>query len=244
MEVKAVQIDHIDENTIRVQISKEELAERGVKMLDMLSDRSKIQHFFYSILSEVDTDHTFAHDEPVTFQVMPNSGGLDLLISKVKDGNLNQIANGLMGAGNPNSQSNSTNTSDQQGFFDLERDNAKETQVKKVNNGFINNDPKENNKQAYSFSDLGEIIELADNLQVADLASSLYYKDGHYFLELAFLDENYVELKPNDAWAIANEYGYKLSDKEINTIKETGTCLLKQDALGNIRHYFFENTQF
>lgn len=24
----------------------------------------------------------------------------------------------------------------------------------------------------------------------------------------------------------------------MNTVKETGKCLLRQDALGNIRHYF------
>ncbi|MBA1392764.1 adaptor protein MecA, partial [Lactobacillus sp. XV13L] len=78
-----MQVDHINENTIRVRIDKNELARRGLKVLDLLGDRDKIQHFFYSILDEVDTDHSFSQDAPVTFQVMPNNGGLDLLITKV-----------------------------------------------------------------------------------------------------------------------------------------------------------------
>ncbi|HBG91548.1 MAG TPA: adaptor protein MecA, partial [Lactobacillus acetotolerans] len=82
-----MQVNHIDENTIRVRINKEELAQRGLKVLDLLGDKNKIQHFFYSILDEVDTDHTFTKNAPVTFQVMPNNGGLDLLITKVTANN-------------------------------------------------------------------------------------------------------------------------------------------------------------
>ena len=75
-----MQVDHINENTIRVRIDKEELARRGLKVLDLLGDKDKIQQFFYSILAEVDTDHTFNKGVPVTFQVMPNNVGLDLMI--------------------------------------------------------------------------------------------------------------------------------------------------------------------
>ena len=48
-----MQVDHINENTIRVRINKNELAHRGLKVLDLLGDKQKIQQFFYSILSEV-----------------------------------------------------------------------------------------------------------------------------------------------------------------------------------------------
>ena len=54
-----MQVDHINKNTIRVRIDKEELARRGLKVLDLLGDKDKIQQFFYSIIAEVDTDHTF-----------------------------------------------------------------------------------------------------------------------------------------------------------------------------------------
>ena len=78
---------------------------------------------------------------------------------------------------------------------------------------------------------------------MSDLASSLYYQRGQYYLELAFLDEDYAELKPADAWAIANEYGIKIDDEEMNTVKETGKCLMSQDALGHIRYYFLKQAK-
>ncbi|GFP01860.1 hypothetical protein LHEW6_16930 [Lactobacillus helveticus] len=59
-------------------------------------------------------------------------------------------------------------------------------------------------------------------------------------MKLAFLDENYAELKPADTWAIANEYGIKIDDEEMKTVKEIGKCLLNRDALEYIRYYFVQ----
>lgn len=243
-----MEIHRIDENTIRVQLSREELEDRGVNGLDMLSDRHKIQDFFYSILSEIDTDHDFAHNEPVSFQVMPNNGGLDLLISKAKDGGINSLQKMLSGEMDSDAEPASQPT--QPGFFDLDNNNNSKHQqnVAKVNQGFSSYDDEDdeenghrkNMNHAYAFNDLGTVIELADNLRANDIASSLYYQRGKYFMELAFLTEEYSELKPTDAWAIANEYGIKINEKEMNSVKEVGKCLFRQDALGNIRHYFIK----
>lgn len=217
MEVTIVQVDHIDENTIRVRITKQELENRGVKILDLLGDKSKIQQFFYSILDEIDTDHKFADNTPVTFQVMPNNGGLDLLISKVagmKPGTFPQL-----------------DGDKRKSFFDLDDNESDEEQKKE-------DDWSKQKRQMYRFDDLGIVVELADNLKVSDLAASLYYLKGKYYLDLAFLDEDYAELTPADAWAIANEYGTRIESSEIDYVKRTGSTIFRQDALGNLRQYF------
>ncbi|ADX70656.1 adaptor protein MecA [Lactobacillus helveticus] len=244
-----MQVDHINENTIRVRINKDELAHRGLKVLDLLGDKQKIQQFFYSILSEVDTDHTFNQGVPVTFQVMPNNGGLDLMITKIKPDdadNLRQMIEPM------NSDTNQTQAEpdSRRSFFDLdpkddvntELDPIKEEQLESSNQDNAANTQylKFQNHHSYSFDKLGNIVELADSLKVSDLASSLYYLQGKYYLKLAFLDENYAELKPADTWAIANEYGIKIADEEMKTVKETGKCLLNRDALEYIRYYFLQ----
>lgn len=244
-----MQVDHINENTIRVRINKDELVHRGLKVLDLLGDKQKIQQFFYSILSEVDTDHTFTQGVPVTFQVMPNNGGLDLMITKIKPDdadNLRQMIEPM------NSDTNQTQAEpdSRRSFFDLdpkddvntELDPIKEEQLESSNQDNAENTQywKFQNHHSYSFDKLGNIVELADSLKVSDLASSLYYLRGKYYLKLAFLDENYAELKPADTWAIANEYGIKIDDEEMKTVKETGKCLLNRDALEYIRYYFLQ----
>lgn len=244
-----MQVDHINENTIRVRINKNELAHRGLKVLDLLGDKQKIQQFFYSILSEVDTDHTFTQGVPVTFQVMPNNGGLDLMITKIKPDdadNLRQMIEPM------NSGTNQTQAEpdSRRSFFDLDPKDDVNTELDPIKEEKLESSNQENavntqywkfqNHHSYSFDELGNLVELADSLKVSDLASSLYYLRGKYYLKLAFLDENYAELKPADAWAIANEYGIKIDDQEMKTVKETGKCLLNRDALDYIRYYFLQ----
>ena len=244
-----MQVDHINENTIRVRINKNELAHRGLKVLDLLGDKQKIQQFFYSILSEVDTDHTFTQGVPVTFQVMPNNGGLDLMITKIKPDdadNLRQMIEPM------NSETNQTQAEpdSRRSFFDLDPKDDVNTELDPIKEEKLESSNQENavniqywkfqNHHSYSFDELGNLVELADSLKVSDLASSLYYLRGKYYLKLAFLDENYAELKPADAWAIANEYGIKIDDEEMKTVKETGKRLLNRDALDYIRYYFLQ----
>lgn len=49
-----MEMEHINENTIRVLIGHEDLEERGVSFLDLLGNHKEIENFFYSILEEVD----------------------------------------------------------------------------------------------------------------------------------------------------------------------------------------------
>lgn len=246
-----MQVDHIDENTIRVRINKAELAHRGLKVLDLLGDKQKIQQFFYSILSEVDTDHNFTHGVPVTFQVMPNNGGLDLMITKIKPEDVDNLRQVIepMGSDIDHTQAE---PDARRSFFDLDPQDDFTNDLDPIKEKYTASDQddetdtpswKFKNQHAYSFDELGNLIELADNLKVKDLASSLYYLRGKYYLKLAFLDEDYAELKPADAWAIANEYGIKIDDEEMNTVKETGKCLMSQDALGHIRYYFLKQAE-
>lgn len=248
-----MQVDHIDKNTIRVRIDKAELARRGMGMLDLLGNRQKIQDFFYKILDEVDEDHEFANGDPVSFQVMPNNGGLDLMITKVKPDDARNLRK-LMGDSFPKDEQSSTNSDDSKSFFDLDEESTNSNSAPQgpATHNFSNQDDKNNEPtdwrsrktQAYYFDDLGSLIELADNLKADDIASSLYYLHGQYFLNLAFLDEEYEELKPADAWTIANEFGFKVDSDKMRVVEETGKCLLMQNALGQIRHYFLKAAFF
>ena len=63
----------LDENTIQVIIDQDDLDERGITMLDLLGNQRQIEDFFYSILSEVDTEHEFKKNDSVTFQALNNT---------------------------------------------------------------------------------------------------------------------------------------------------------------------------
>ena len=90
----------------------------------------------------------------------------------------------------------------------------------------------------YCFNDLNQVVELADSLLAADLESSLYFERGKFYLELTFTDTDYAEIKPADAWAIANEYGIKVKANEMARVRINGKQIIAHDDLGCLRHYF------
>ena len=55
-----MEMERINANTIRVMLGNDDLAQRGITVLDLLGNHKQIESFFYSILDEVDKDHTFA----------------------------------------------------------------------------------------------------------------------------------------------------------------------------------------
>ncbi|MDY2874589.1 MAG: adaptor protein MecA, partial [Lactobacillus johnsonii] len=185
-----MEVHRISENTIRVTMDADELKERGITMLDLLGNKSQIQHFFYQILSEVDTDHTFAKGDPVTFQVMPSSSGLELLISKVPDSDDDS-------SNNPNDQ-----LRDLLKGLGAGDDDQRKTEINDDREKLVSD-----NRRVFKLDSIDLVAALADALKVEGLASSLYTYHHEYYLDLAYLDDNYVELKPEDTWVIANEYG-------------------------------------
>lgn len=94
------------------------------------------------------------------------------------------------------------------------------------------------NRRVFKIDSIDLVAALADALKVDGLASSLYTYHHEYYLDLAYLDDNYVELKPEDTWVIANEYGNGMTEKQFQKIKKNAKCLIRQDALGNLRQYF------
>lgn len=219
-----LQVRRISKNTIRVTMDADELKERGITMLDLLGNKSQIQNFFYDILSEVDTDHTFAKNDPVTFQVMPSSTGLELLISKVPD--------------DPADDDNSQQDQLRQLLEGLGQSADEEEDREQGRKTTIASEESTDNRRIFKIKNIDLVVGLADSLKAEGLASSLYVYRHNYYLDLAFLDHGLVELTPADAWVIANEFGTGMTEKQFRKIKPRAKCLIMQDALGNLRHYF------
>lgn len=78
-----MEMEKINENTMRVTLGKEDLAERGISILDLIGNQHDVEEFFYSILDEVDVDHEFRDNGAVTFQLVPSGDGVELFITKV-----------------------------------------------------------------------------------------------------------------------------------------------------------------
>lgn len=213
-----VEVEHVNENMIRVFLANHDLEERGVDVLDLLGNRKQIESFFYSILEEVDTDHKFSKDQAVTFQVMPNTKGLELLITKI-----------------PSEMDDKTTD-----FNLLDEDSAKTEVEAKATEDTTDSATSSTAKQQVilvSFDQFEDFVDLSRNLVLEAGQSDLYQYQGRFYLKLTLFVDELRNLNVDDIQAIAAEYG-NLETQAPETIAEFGQEVMSQTALELARYYF------
>ena len=213
-----MEVEHVNENMIRVFLANHDLEERGVDVLDLLGNRKQIESFFYSILEEVDTDHKFSKDQAVTFQVMPNTKGLELLITKI-----------------PSEMDDKTTD-----FNLLDEDSAKTEVEAKATEDTADSATSSTAKQQVilvSFDQFEDFVDLSRNLVLEAGQSDLYQYQGRFYLKLTLFVDELRNLNVDDIQAIAAEYG-NLETQAPETIAEFGQEVMSQTALELARYYF------
>lgn len=215
----------LDENTIQVIIDQDDLDERGITMLDLLGNQKQIEDFFYSILSEVDTEHEFKKNDSVTFQALPIKDGLELIISKnankqVSNSGMNQIskmiADQLKGH-------DSKAFENENGRTKLDNTGVRET----ATDVFV-----------VKFANFEDFISLANILDNETLTSDLFLYKGKYYLVIHDLNaEDYSTDSVLNYEAIASEYG-KVDKISPSILTEHGKKIMSQSALDTARYYF------
>ncbi|PWG00618.1 adaptor protein MecA [Levilactobacillus bambusae] len=233
-----MEMERINENTIRVLIGNDDLTARGITVLDLLGDHQQIETFFYSILDEVDIDHQFQENDAVTFQVLPNKDGLELFISKnnlAGDSQLDDLADATVDLDHPDEVSDQlkrqlmqTDGVSTPHHLDADTNNVDD---------YLQDGKTEQKKFILKLGSFENMVQLSRILFLENGASSLYSYQNDYYLELIF----FVAVASTDRiraeLAIAYEYADKTNVTE-DVLKEHGKKVMADSALELIRHYF------
>lgn len=215
-----MEMEHINENTIRVLIKSEDLAARGITFLDLLGNHSEVENFFYSILEEVDIDEEFKGSEAVTFQVLPKGDGLELFISKnlsMEDLNdLDEFA---------------------EDFPDEPGAILRRTIGEQLQENSQDKDVPLPRKFIFEMVDFEQLVLMAQAVQLDCVISNLYQMAGFYFLEVEFVDELISDGQIEDYLAYMAEFARR-SNATSEVLSEHGKLLMEHDALELTRYYF------
>ncbi len=223
-----MEMDRLNDNTIRVILSTQDLQDRGVTVLDLLGNKKQIETFFYSILDEVDKDHVFTNNEPVTFQIMPNKQGLELLISK------NDEADDA-GSLPLNTLQDSNDTEDNS----FEFDNAKlgNDEYDEDTAPYLNDPDTPTKAIIVEFKNFEDYVQLADLLHLESGVSNLWEYQGIYYLQLILFTDEMHDMTYNDVLAMLSEYSFK-TKVTAAVLSEYGKKVMSKTALELTRYYF------
>ncbi len=217
-------MEHINEDTIRVQIKHADLEERGIEFLDLLGNQKQIEKFFYSILEEVDLEDEFQESDAVTFQVMPTSEGLELYISKDSAGpDIDSTTQNNVESIDAKQSSN---------FFNRIRE-MKEAEK----NNLVDNEKEDIVKKVVELQNFDDAILLSERLYLEGGLSYLISYQNKYYIYFLFYKEEMLLRNPTEEWAVALEYGHK-TKLTGDFLMEHGKILLEETALKSLRYYF------
>lgn len=213
-----MEMEHINENLIKVLIDTQDLAERGINFLDLIGDQSSIEKFFYSILEEVDVDQHFQESEAVTFQVMPNKDGLELYISRNNFDEMEAV------------------WEDEITKRLLEKKKRAKADRQKARSAKYEDKIQAPERQLIRFDRLEAFLSVARSQMVEDIPASLYAMNDKYYLlfDQADLFEVKDMVTDHPVWTLL-EYGEFDSVTE-EVLQEHGDLIRPHDALA-----FFAN---
>ncbi|GBG95650.1 adapter protein MecA [Ligilactobacillus salitolerans] len=249
-----MEMEKINDSTIRVLLENQDLADRGVTVLDLLGSQNEIESFFYSILDEVDVDHEFRNIDAVTFQVLPNRNGLELFISKVDPDNLDKMPY------NPaDDHANDATTDDikktleqlNMNSFGVNDDVAdyirnhisdyRDERKSTLSDGDIKNDPSSQqpavSHHVIGFADFEDFVNLVKVVGDAQVRASLFLFKGQYFLDLAFDSQEVSPARIKDFMSNVYEYGQGVAFGSA-LLRERGKLLVEDNAFHWALHYF------
>ncbi|MFO8069058.1 MAG: adaptor protein MecA [Alkalibacterium sp.] len=212
-----MEIEYINDDTIRVVIENTDLEERGITFLDLLGNQKQIEKFFYSILEEVDIDEEFQESEAVTFQVMPNNNGLELFISK---------------GTNFKEEVDSLDTLKEQIDDNINQNEESLDEIDEYTKG--DNTTK---KVVIALESFEQMISLSKSLFLESGMSTLYSYKNRYYLHLTFFVDEMVEKTSDEEIAIALEFGNK-TNTTPEVLNEYAEKIMEKNALELTRYHF------
>ncbi|MDR3156333.1 MAG: adaptor protein MecA [Lactobacillales bacterium] len=236
-----MEIEHIDEHSIRVLICMEDLEKRGINLLEMMESQVKTESFFYSIIEEFNIQDKFEDMSQVSFQLMPSAqfhNSIELVIScgdspVFQDplSFMDQLKNPIFSNGEP-------------ALLDPSKSNLEKKRKKKKNSLFSEEELLKEKlyKQAnfvLEFMDFEAIIELVQTVNLESvLTTSLFDMNQKFYLHV-FFDLNLTsKQRMENIKSVLREFG-KESKATIEELQEHGRQLSTTDnALQELRQHF------
>lgn len=219
-------IERVNENTLKLFITYNDIEDRGYSREEIWYNRAKGEQLFWDMIDEVNTDDYFDVEGPIWIHINASEVGLEIIVTRahiLKDGET------LDGHSNYDDQKEMLGPFDEVGeellsqlsqFGDLDESEL-----------FIDTDI-----YVYKFKDIDELIPVAKRMTVDAVDSSLFKYEDNYYLVVDYANAD-EELNRHDKNAVIKEY-LRPSNFTIHRLEEYGEKIIEFNCFETIRKYF------
>lgn len=221
-----MEIERINENTVKFYISYGDIEERGFDREEIWYNRERSEELFWEMMDEIHQEEEFAVEGPLWIQVQALEKGLEVLVTKAqlsKDGQKFELPL-------PNDKLKDLPVDDH-----IEEMLDQHFTYKEDEEAVILYDDRL--EFLIYFEDFEDLIALANRINLDELTTKLYSFENKYYLYTEFDEEKCEEEQVDNILSILLEYGSE-SLVTIHRLEEYGNEIISKDVFQTIREYF------
>lgn len=223
-----MEIERINENTVKFYISYGDIEERGFDREEIWYNRERSEELFWEMMDEVHQEEEFTVEGPLWIQVQALDKGLEILVTKAqltKDGQKFELPI-------PPDKFGEIPVDEK-----IEELMDHQIHLRNPDDELILSGEDETLDFLIVFQDFEDIIMLSKQIGLDDIDAKLYFFDGLYYLYVEFPEDSIEEEEIDDILSILSEYGRE-TPVTIHRIQEYGKEILSKDVFAEIRKYF------
>jgi adapter protein MecA 1/2 len=225
-ERKRMEIERINENTVKFYISYRDIEERGFDREEIWYNRDRSEELFWEMMDEVHQEEEFTVEGPLWIQVQALEKGLEVLVTKAhlsKEGSKLELPP-----------------------YDKMKDFPVDEKIEELLDHQFNpksaeeEDPdfEEDLEFLLNFKDFEDVIALSKRPGIDKIKTSLYSFSDQYYLYIEFPEQDFEDEEEIDnILSVLLEYGHE-SNVTIHRVEEYGIKVIEADVFTVIRKHF------
>ncbi|HJF32001.1 MAG TPA: adaptor protein MecA [Sporosarcina psychrophila] len=218
-----MEIERINENTVKFFLSYIDIEERGFTREEVWYNRDKSEELFWEMMDEVSDESEFEVEGPLWIQVHAMSGGIEVTVTRA------QISENGDAMESPFSSDDPRKMFQHGKMFD--HDDEDETMPGIEDTAFEWHD------NIFVFTDFDDLIPLADRMIDYEIKTSLYAFENNYYLHVIYDIEAMDDSRKTDLFSLLSEFGVP-SNMTSHRIEEYGKVIMEEDVFSEIQKYF------
>jgi len=231
-----MEMEHIDDHSIRILIRDEDLKQRGINLIQMISNQKEAEKFLFSVIEEFKLYDKFKETDQVAFHLIPSikfQNAVELIVScgEVKRTKaplkfFEQLKN------SPN------RIIDNKCPLSLDSNLSEKTQPSPLSEEEI---ARENYIKHSHFvlelTDFEAVIKMAQMIELCEIPTDLFKMKQKYFFHVHFTMNKFEAKEIEDEKSKMLEFGKK-SRLSLETLQEHAKPLIEQNALQILQSHF------
>lgn len=216
-------IERINENTVKFYISYLDIEERGFDREEIWYNRERSEELFWEMMDEIHHEEEFVPEGPLWIQVQAMEKGLEVLVTKAqlsKDGQRFELP--------------------------IPEDKLKDFPINEQIEEFLDEHfqsrPLQENDDdllefMVAFKDFEDVISLSKRNGLNELKTKLFSYNNKYYLYVEFIDELFEEEDIDNILSVLLEYGEE-SPYTVHRLEEYGKTIIDRNVFDKINEFF------